>query len=58
MSGRARHLSWHVLLEPMDEDTLRGVASSALIETTPAGASFVFAGRMTTHSFRLVTVHG
>jgi ketosteroid isomerase-like protein len=44
-AGVPRHASWHVILNQSSPDVVRGVASSALIETTPDGASLVFTGR-------------
>jgi ketosteroid isomerase-like protein len=43
--GVPRHISWHVLLEPEDDDHVEGTASAALLATTRAGTSIVFCGR-------------
>ena len=43
--GAPRHLSWHVLLKPEDEDHVRGTASAALLATTEAGTLIVFCGQ-------------
>jgi ketosteroid isomerase-like protein len=45
VAGIPRHASWHVILTPVDPGSVRGVASSALIETTASGVSLAFTGR-------------
>jgi ketosteroid isomerase-like protein len=43
--GVPRHISWHVLLEPEDDDHVKGTASACLLAATTAGTSIVFCGR-------------